>query len=172
MPERDFWQQSYDEVNWEKHADNVQALLTQLRKRFPKVTWLTEQGAATGERLLLSEKREGPDIKGWWMGNHFVSIEVSGSDAPNISIPPDPIFVRPGKLIESPVPLLFWMVYRKSTWALHAEDVAKYRRQVVAKKIEGKYETYLEIPYWEGLPSEHLFRVISSLIAVINAREV
>ena len=171
MPERDFWQQSYDEKDWEKHADNVKALLTELRKRFSTVTWATEQGAETGERLLLTEKREGPDIKGWYQGDHLVSIEVSGSDAPNISIPPDPFLVRPGKLVESPVPLLFWMVYRKSTWVLYAEDVAKYRRQVVPKIRKGKSETYLVIPYWEGLSPEHLFRVISSLLGRLEPVE-
>ena len=164
MPDRRFWQESYNEKDWQKHADNVKALLTQLRERCPKAIWTAEQGAETGKRLVLTEKREGPDIKGWSMGNHFVSIEVSGSDAPNVKIPPDPIFIRPGKLLESPVPLLFWMVYRDSTWVLYAEDVAKYRRQAVSKEIAGKYETYLEVPYWEGLPPGYLFNVISSLL--------
>jgi len=162
MRERDFWQKSYDEESWANHADNVKGLLTELTGRFPTVRWATEPGATTGKRLHLTERREGPDITGWSLGHHFVSIEVSGTNA-NVSIPPDPILVRPGKLV-SAVPLLFWMVYRDVTYVLHAEDVAKYWREVVQKEISGKYETYLKVPYWEGLPPEHLFRVISSLL--------
>lgn len=163
MPEREFWQGSYGEKDWQKHADNVNALLTELKKCFVQVTWVTEKGATTGQKLALTEKREGPDIKGLYGDKHFVSIEVSGTNA-NVSIPPDSIFVRPGKLLESPVPLLFWMVFRTCVWVLHAEDVAKYRRQAVPKEISGKYETYLAIPAWEALPPGHLFSVITSLL--------
>lgn len=170
MGERAFWQQSYDEESWANHADNVKGLLTDLTGRFPTVRWDTEPGATTGKRLHLTERREGPDITGWSLGHHFVSIEVSGTNA-IVSIPPDPILVRPGKLVESAVPLLFWMVYRDVIYVLHAEDVAKYCREVVQKEISGKYETYLKVPYWEGHPPEHLFRVISSLLDHIGPEQ-
>ena len=166
MGERGFWQQSYDEESWENHADNVKGLLTQLVGRFPAVHWDTEPGAITGERLHLTERREGPDITGWSLGHHFVSIEVSGTPA-KVTIPPDPILVRPGKL-RSVVPLLFWMVYRDVIYVLHAEDVEKYHREVIQMKKSGKFETYLAVPYWEGHAPEYLFQVISSLLPVIG----
>lgn len=173
-PRCDFWKKSYGEQWWMKHAQNTKALLGELELRFPQMTWTTGLGAESGARLDIPPQRKGePDIKGWWMRTHLVSIEVSGTDSPKISVPPDPIKIRPGKLVAAEaeqVETLFYMVYRTGTFVVTLDVLKKYRRRVSPLHVRGKYETYIEVPYHDALPRTALWGLISKALHPLEPR--
>lgn len=170
-PRCDFWKESYGEADWRKHGDNVRALLGRLRGRFPQVTWTMGLGAESDLRLDIPPQRKGePDISGWWMRRHFISIEVSGTDSPKVSVPPDPILVRPGKLLEDGIPCFFYMVYRTSTLVVPDAAVTKHRRNITTRRRKGKHETFISVPCSEGLESSALFVFISKQLHQFEPR--
>ncbi len=175
-PTCDYWKPSYGEAYWVKHKTNVEALLKELEERFPQVTWeAAGLGAVSGARLDIPAHRKGEeDIKGWWMRMHFVSIEVTGSDSPNISVPPDPIYIRPGKLAEAQgktVPFFFYLVYPRATYVVDMAMVQAHRHQVTPRQIRGKTETYIALPCEKAYPGEHLFVFISDLLCRLEPRQ-
>ena len=175
-PKCDYWKTSYGERHWEKHAINVRALLTNLEERFPQATWeCAGLGASTGKRLDIPPGRKGePDIRGWWMRKHFVSIEVSGTESPNANVPPDPIYIRPGKVAEAErqhVPYFFYMVYPCAVCVVDLALAQAHRLVTVSRDIRGRTETYIAVPYGkaEGVP--YLFRCIADLLRHLDPRQ-
>lgn len=172
----DHFKDYYGEPDWKKHKENVQALMNELMERFPHVTWeVAGLGAATEARLDIPPHRKGEeDIKGWWMRKHFVSIEVTGSDSPNISVPPDPLFIRPGKIPPAEgktVPYFFYLVYPKTTFVVELSVVRAYRRNVVSRQTRGLIETFVSIPWEKAYPGQHLFAIISGLLHQLEPRQ-
>ena len=172
-PRCDYWKTSYGEAHWEKHATNVQGLVGELRVKFPQATWeVGGLGAATGARLDIPPQRKGePDIRGWWMRKHFVSIEVSGTDSPNVSVPPGPIFIRPGKVTEAEaqgVPYFFYLVYPNATYVVDLSLAQAHRRNSVPRKIRGRVETYIAIPHEKAYFPSFLFASIAALLGQLE----
>lgn len=175
-PRCDYWKDSYGEPDWEKHRQNVAALLKRLEQKFPQVTWeVAGLGAATGARVDIPPHRKGEeDIRGWWMRKHFVSIEVTGSDSPNISVPPDPIYIRPGKLAvaeQTPAPYFFYAVYPIATYVVPLSVAQVYRHDVVPKQRRGKTETFIAIPCEKAYPGQRLFVSIEALLRELEPRQ-
>lgn len=172
-PRCDFWKESYGQDSWKKHAQNVSELLAELKQKFPQVTWQAGLGALTSERLDLPPEYKGePDLKGYWMRKHFVSIEVSGTDSAKVSIPPDDIYIGAWKVFHhSAVPVFFYMVYRNGTYTLSLSVVRLYRRNLETVPIRGKKETYVAIPYHAAKPGAELFNLIATEIYHLDPRQ-
>lgn len=171
-PRCDFWKESYGSKSWQKHARNVRALLEELKLRFPQVTWTGGLGALDSERLDLPPEHKGePDLKGWWMRKHFVSIEVSGTDSAKVSVPPDDIYIGAWKVFRtSEVPMFFYMVFRSGTYTLPLSVVRLYRHNVQTVTIRGKTETYVPIPYQAAKPGPELFSLIATELYRLDPR--
>lgn len=175
-PRCDYWKSSYGERHWGKHAGNVHTLVAELGERFPQATWeVGGLGAATGSRLDIPPHRKGePDIRGWWMRKHFVSIEVSGTDSPRVSVPPDPIFIRPGKVIEAEsqgVPYFFYLVYANATYVVDLRLAQAYRRETIPMNIRGRVETYITIPYQNAYAGSEIFTFMAELLRHLEPRQ-
>lgn len=173
-PRCDYWKESYGEADWRRHSQNVSTLLKELRLRFPQVTWTTGLGAQTAERLDIPPDRKGePDIKGWWMRKHFVSIEVSGTDSPNVEVPPDDIHIRPDKIAEaqsSQVPSFFYMVYRNSAVTVSLATAVKFKATQIRKQIKGKTEVYSSIPASQAMTGTSFGEAIRDLLHKMDPR--
>lgn len=173
-PRCDYWKESYGEEDWRRHSQNVNTLLKDLRLRFPQVTWTTGLGAQTAERLDIPPDRKGePDIKGWWMRKHFVSIEVSGTGSPKVEVPPDDIYIRPDKIAEAQstrVPFFFYMVYQKSTIAVPLATAVKFKASQIRRQIRGKTEVYSSIPASHAMTNTGFGEAIRSLLHKMEPR--
>ena len=104
----------------------------------------------------------------------FVSIEVSGTDSPNVSVPPEPIFIRPGKLTEAEsheVPYFFYLVYPNAVYVVDLPLAQAHRRNTVPQKIRGRVETYIAIPYSRAYPGSKLFDFIAGLLRQMEPRQ-
>jgi len=172
-PRCDYWKESYGDKSWQKHARNVRALLEELKLRFPQVTWTGGLGALDGERLDLPPEHKGePDLKGWWMRKHFVSIEVSGTDSAKVSVPPSDIYIGVWKVSHhSDVPIFFYMVYRSSTHTLPLSAVRLYRHNLATVPIRGKDETYIAVPYKAAMPGSELFALVAAELHRFDPRQ-
>lgn len=173
-PRCDFWKESYGIKAWKKHARNVAALLEELKLRFPQVTWTPGLGALTDERLDLPPEHKGePDLEGWWMRQHFVSIEVSGTDSHKVSVPPDDIHIGAWKLrkVAPGLAFFFYMVYRDATYTLPLSLVELYKDNIKIMTIRGKEETYIAIPYKAAKPGSELYTLLAAELHRFDPRQ-
>ncbi len=173
-PRCDFWKESYGTVYWRKHAQNVSALRDQLKQRFPQITWQAGLGALSSERLDLPPEHKGePDLQGWWMRRHFISIEVSGTDSDNVAVPPDPIYIGPWKLhkVAPGAAFFFYMIYRNATYTLPLAVVVEFQDRLRSVPIRGKREKYIPIPYTAARPGSDLFSLVAEELHRLDPRQ-
>ena len=140
---------------WRRHAENVIALRNALTTRFPVLerSIAAGLGAESSELIQVPPHQKGePDLDVYHNYQLLCHIEVSGSASRNVSIPPQPIYIRPDKLDlaqskeEAGEPYFFWMVYWNVTWLVRSLDALPYRQNVVSRNWYGVSEHYCEIP--------------------------
>ncbi len=156
---------------WRRHAGNVKTLHDEIVGRFPflEPSIRVGLGAESEELIKISPHQRGePDLEIFHDYKLLCHIEVSGSASHNVSIPPQPIYIRPDKLDlaqqkeEAGEAYFFWMVYWNVIWLVRATDALPYREATVTKKWYGLNETYCEIPHSAAKPSQDLFEWLTA----------
>jgi len=154
---------------WPKHAQNVNSLIEEIKKRFPQVSLRTGLGAESDERIdIPPAKKNEPDIEVWLTRRHLISIEVTGSD--KVLVPPGDIWILAKKLtvgkesIIQGIDYLFYLVYPNNSFTLTVDIVNEYRRSVgPGGRLPG--EKYIKIPAGRALPREEVFNYIRAKIS-------
>lgn len=168
-PRCDYYKGSYQHL-WKRHGQKVNALVDEIKERFPQVSLKKGLGADSSQWIdIPPDTKNEPDIEVWWKFKHLISIEVTGSDA--VMVPPNNIWIRPGKLtiaekaLHEGVNYLFLVVYPNNSLTLTVPIIAAYKWNIVSMLIRGRAESYIEIPHERALPrSDLLKRIRDSLL--------
>jgi len=167
-PRCDYYKLSY-QPEWDRHSLNTQALIDEIKRKFPQVSLKKGLGADSAEWIDIppGTKNE-PDIEVWIQRKHSLSIEVSGSA--KVSVPPKDIHILRKKLavaeksVHQGIDYLFYMVYPNNTFTLTVPIVAAHRRDIVpGGRLPG--EKYIPIPPEQALPREEVFNHIQVILS-------
>ena len=169
-PRCDYYKDAY-ESEWERHNQNVKALIDEIKARFPQVSLTTGLGATSSERIDIPPgKKNEADIEVWIHRKHSLSIEVTGSAL--ALVPPKDIWILPKKLavaeksLRQGIDYLFYTVYPNNTFTLTVPIVRDHRGDIgPGGRLPG--ERYIKIPPGQALPREELFNHIQEKLALL-----
>lgn len=159
---------------WKPHADKVKALYDELIERFPDLEDSIRIGLGADSSELIKippHQKDEPDMDVYHDYQLLCHIEVSGTDSKNVRVPPDNIWIRPGKIAlgvekeKQGEPYWFYMVYPNSVCVLRATDAEPYRTNTLTVSPYGKREVFSEIPHSVAQPKETLFKWIEEQIS-------
>ena len=172
-PDPEYYKRPYAS-QWASHANRVKSLQAVLVEQFPMLRDSIRVGLGADSAELIrvppNEKNE-PDLSLYHDYQVLCHIEVSGSTSTNVRIPPQPIYIRPGKIVaalakeEAGEPYFFWMQYHDRTWVLRGGELAPYVNRAVSKDWYGVRERYCEIPATLGRSQNALFTWLRQQLA-------
>ena len=158
---------------WKRHADNVNSLRDDLIQRLPVLQHSIRTGLGADSPELVQvppHEKDEADLEVFYNYELLCHIEVSGSASRNVRVPPEPIYIRVGKLElakekeDAGEPYFFWMVYHDATWVVRSTDAWPHRGNAVTKNWYGANERYFEIPASLGQSPDGLFDWIAERV--------
>lgn len=160
---------------WKSHKEKVERLQDKLVKRFPVLKGAIKPGlGALSDELLKipPDQKDEADLILHYKYKVLCHIEVSGTDSPRVHVPPQDIWIRPGKIDvgkeKEDVGEKYWyyMVYVNNTVVFTASDALPYKDKVSRRTLYGKSERYVDLPSSIGRPEEELFQWIDRELKV------
>ena len=165
------WKDVY-EGTWERGADRVEYVESQLRARFPELT--IERGYGATERGRIPETPHEKHEANLIVSHEDLTIgdvEVSGSDI-KMKPPYGTIWILQGKYKRAigrkrkdNIETWFFMVYIGNDYVLDIHLVKKFEDKVWTECPYDEPEQYIHIPCKEAYPKEKLFQWIKSKLS-------